>query len=533
MPKISVVMPVYNGEKYLREAIDSILAQTFKDFELIIVDDASTDRTAEIITSYSDERIVYLKNDKNLKISDTLNKGIENSHGEYIARMDADDVSLPERLEKQAEFLDTHKEVYLVGCSIEIFGEETENQKRTFSEDFSKVKTDMLFSSPFAHPSVMMRSSLFHGEKLKYRAEFNGLEDYVLFFEIAKSHKVCAIPDCLFKYRIHGGQITQNYSSDYTEKLMRFKAEQMKYFGVDLNEKELRAFTLTACIGDSDYFGVEFEDIVSAYKKIILKQGFYNNKAVKNILTDKFIMFSKYFICRKTDFDKYEKTVFSKKAVAIHKIKRLLKKPYLKIERIKTNIKTKKDRDRLINRDFTIISNNCYGGFVFQKYGIPYRTPTAGIIIQNDDYIKFCRNIKHYLTCELKFIPVSEAKDYENLTSFGKFPVAMLDDVEIDFVHYKTAEEAAYKWYKRAQRVNYDNIAFKFSKRNIATDKNAEEFLQLDLQNKICFLSEERDGAIYIPGLDQLDGDESRYIEKYFDTTEFINNMVRSDKKKQ
>jgi glycosyltransferase involved in cell wall biosynthesis len=106
--KISILMPVYNGEKYLREAIDSILNQTFTDFEFLIVDDGSTDNSVEIINSYQNSRINLVKNDKNEGLVYTLNRGLSLAKGEYIARMDCDDISLPERLKKQIDFLDSN-----------------------------------------------------------------------------------------------------------------------------------------------------------------------------------------------------------------------------------------------------------------------------------------------------------------------------------------------------------------------------------------------------------------------------------------
>jgi len=114
-PAVSVVMPVYNGEKYLRESIDSILNQTYTDYEFIIVNDGSNDKTEEIILSYNDNRIRYIKNEKNLQIVKSLNRGIELAKGRYIARMDADDISLPRRFEKQITFMENNLEIGVCG----------------------------------------------------------------------------------------------------------------------------------------------------------------------------------------------------------------------------------------------------------------------------------------------------------------------------------------------------------------------------------------------------------------------------------
>ena len=112
---ISIILPAYNAEKYLKEAIDSILAQTYTNFELIVINDGSTDKTEEIILSYQDSRIRYIKNEKNLKLIRTLNKGIGLAKGKYIARMDADDISLPHRLKEEVEFMEAHPNIGEIG----------------------------------------------------------------------------------------------------------------------------------------------------------------------------------------------------------------------------------------------------------------------------------------------------------------------------------------------------------------------------------------------------------------------------------
>ena len=121
--KISVVMAVYNGEKYLRSAIDSILSQTYIDFEFIIIDDCSTDNTANILESYTDSRIQIIRNEKNLRLPASLNKGLKIAKGKYIARMDADDIAMPDRFEKQVKYLEAHQEVAVIGGSFQVFNE--------------------------------------------------------------------------------------------------------------------------------------------------------------------------------------------------------------------------------------------------------------------------------------------------------------------------------------------------------------------------------------------------------------------------
>ena len=152
MPEITVLMPVYNGEKYLRPAIESILNQTFSDFEFLIINDGSTDNSESIILSYKDERIRYVKNENNLKLIKTLNKGIDLARGKYIARMDADDISLPTRLEREIEYMESHPECGLVSVFPYVMSESGKilHKSRFFisTQHYSCLYVN-LFSAPY------------------------------------------------------------------------------------------------------------------------------------------------------------------------------------------------------------------------------------------------------------------------------------------------------------------------------------------------------------------------------------------------
>ena len=163
MPMISVIMPVYNGEKYLCEAIDSILNQTYTDFEFIILNDGSTDKTEEIILSYDDPRIVYVKNETNLQIVKTLNKGIALAKGKYIARMDADDISLPERFEKQLKFMEQYPSIDVCGTWMRII--DKPKQVWTYPEKHEEIKAQLLFNTPLSHPTLIIKKSFFNDFK--------------------------------------------------------------------------------------------------------------------------------------------------------------------------------------------------------------------------------------------------------------------------------------------------------------------------------------------------------------------------------
>lgn len=231
MPKISVIMPAYNAEKYIAEAIDSILAQTFGDFEFIILNDDSGDRTEEIILSYDDPRIVYLKNEKNLGVAATLNKGLAIAKGEYIARMDADDISHPQRFAKQLARMQADENVAVCGSGVMLFGADIEPSTRVFAQDPKIMKVEMFFSCGLAHPSVMLRTDMIR-ELGGYDPNFNGMEDYELWVRVLERYGITTQPEILLRYRIHGGQVTQNPSARYREQMRQLKCRQLEGLGI-------------------------------------------------------------------------------------------------------------------------------------------------------------------------------------------------------------------------------------------------------------------------------------------------------------
>ena len=209
-PLVSVVMPAYNAEKYISEAIESILGQTFENFELIIIDDGSTDDTLRIINKYSqaDERIAVLKNDRNLGVSRTTNKGIEVARGKYIAIMNADDVSLPERLEKEFRFLEENPEVGIVGGTMLVVsaGGRVLGDRRYYIRD-EEIRKHIFRFSPFSHPTVMIRKAVLEKSGL-YDPYYKSAGDYELYFRIGMHAKFANLKDRLVRYRIVSGSLT-------------------------------------------------------------------------------------------------------------------------------------------------------------------------------------------------------------------------------------------------------------------------------------------------------------------------------------
>lgn len=206
MKKLAVLMPTYNCAQYLQESIDSILNQTFSNFDFYIYDDCSTDNTSQIISNYKDKRVFYIKNAENLGIAKTLNLGLEYllPHYEYIARMDADDWSFSERFEKQIAFMDVNLDVVMSGTQGYWLKEMSEIPKSAwgYPAKFEYLKYYLLFGASFGHSSVIFRNDFFIKNNIRYNQLIKTCEDWDLWIKVSQIGKIENLPDFLMKYRI-------------------------------------------------------------------------------------------------------------------------------------------------------------------------------------------------------------------------------------------------------------------------------------------------------------------------------------------
>ncbi len=211
-PKISVIMSVYNGVDYLAETLDSICNQTFKDWELVAINDCSTDATLSILEKYAatDKRIKIYSNEVNLRLQASLNKGLSLVQGKYVARIDADDIALPDRFEKQYKFMEEHPDIALSSCLFFTLknGVYTSGGGGTrYDSDF--IKARLLMTNPVLHPGIIAKADVL--KELKYNTAFTCTEDLELWTRIIKAgYKIQLQPEYLMIYRIHDKQITQN-----------------------------------------------------------------------------------------------------------------------------------------------------------------------------------------------------------------------------------------------------------------------------------------------------------------------------------
>lgn len=204
MPRISVVMAVYNTERFIAESVESVLKQTFEDFEFIIVDDASSDKTQEIIRSYDDTRIRLLANRENLGQTISLNMGLGHAQGEFIARQDGDDVSLLDRFERQLRFLDANPDVILLGTGAHIIDEQGRSLGSSIVEQSDlSIKWRILFENSFCHPSLMWRRDPVGNDVGGYDPQYPYGQDYDFVCRVAERLMVANLSELLVRYRRH------------------------------------------------------------------------------------------------------------------------------------------------------------------------------------------------------------------------------------------------------------------------------------------------------------------------------------------
>ena len=286
MPRVSVIMPAYNSEKYIAEAIESVLKQTYSDFEFIIIDDGSIDSTADIIQKYADNRIRFLKNETNAGIVYTLNKGIAAAHGEYIIRMDSDDISLPERFQKQVSYMDLHPELAVCGANMVFFGDV--QGKTDMPVGTAWCKANSFFMTPMPHPVVIIRKSVLEKYKLKYDPDYERIEDFDLWTRICEFGLIDNMSDVLLKYRVHKKQLTQNHTSEEIDRWYKLKQREIKRLRMTYTEAEFRAYIMY-CF---QFKQMDFDNVLCL--ELFLKRAYeanrywryYDETALRNVMAN-------------------------------------------------------------------------------------------------------------------------------------------------------------------------------------------------------------------------------------------------------
>lgn len=236
-PRVTVLLPAYNAGDHLGEAIDSLLAQTLSDFELLVVDDGSTDGSVERLALRADPRLRIERLPRNQGIVAALNRGLDLARGEFIARMDSDDIALPERLAEQVAHLERHPELGLLGSDIAPFGPGAgPSWIRHFEPE--AISVALLFENPLCHPTVLLRRSAL-GD-LRYPADAPHAEEYALWVLLAARSRLANLPRPLLRYRSHPGQISKLRSIEQCQSIERIIRGQLRDLGLDPSPPDLR-----------------------------------------------------------------------------------------------------------------------------------------------------------------------------------------------------------------------------------------------------------------------------------------------------
>ena len=238
-PLVTVLMPVYNAELHVKDSINSILEQSFGDFELIVFNDGSTDRSREVILRISDNRIIFIDSSVNIGYVAHLNNGLAIARGKYVARMDADDIALVNRFEKQVALLEQQPEIGLCGTAFSTF--DAQEVTVILPVKDVQIREFMLRDSPMGHPTVMFRNQLVKQYGLRYNQKFMPAEDYKLWYDFSKITQLENLPEGLLNYRVHLHQISSYQSQKQRNNADAVRVLQLidKGFHLTQNEQEL------------------------------------------------------------------------------------------------------------------------------------------------------------------------------------------------------------------------------------------------------------------------------------------------------
>ncbi|WP_417238825.1 glycosyltransferase family 2 protein [Bizionia sp.] len=298
-PKVTVLMPVYNCEAYVGEAIDSILGQSFTDFECLIIDDASTDKTVSIVKGYSDSRIKFIRKPENTGYTNSLNYGLTIAQGEYIARMDGDDISLPERFAKQVTFMDAYPEVVACGTTYSIIGS---GIIKKVPINHGDIKVQLLQKTCFGHPTVMLRKAVFEKFKVAYNSDREPAEDYDLWVRLLKYGKLANLPEVLLSYRVHDGQVSVKNIKKKFDNYYIIKKNILNYLDAPLTEVEMNLLDRIICRQIISY--EEFEVFKTIKKKFLIanRSGVFKSSGFDDYLQDMERLLLKDYFYNRTSY---------------------------------------------------------------------------------------------------------------------------------------------------------------------------------------------------------------------------------------
>jgi glycosyltransferase involved in cell wall biosynthesis len=294
---VSVLMAVYDDEKYVGITIESILKQTYRNFEFIIINDGSHDQSGKIIQSYKDPRVIYIENETNIGLTASLIKGFNLAKGKYLARIDSNDICYPQRLEKQVEFLKGHPRIGACGSSFFVFGDIKMPKKIKYPENHKLICSHLLFNSALPHVSVMFDLEKFRKAGLNYDVEYKAAQDYDLWYRASKYIEFANMRECLVKIRYLRSGISsaslKTKQSDYAAKIRR---RILNDFNILFTDEEFKVHLLI-CKPLTDGAG-DFNSIAFTWLKKLqdhnMRYKYYDEKAFDITLEEYWFNLCKY-----------------------------------------------------------------------------------------------------------------------------------------------------------------------------------------------------------------------------------------------
>ena len=301
-PLVSVLMPVYNCENYILEAVESILQQTYSNFELLLIDDCSTDATVDKIKSLSDDRIQLIVKPKNSGYTESLNYGLQIAKGKYIARMDGDDISLPTRFEKQVAFLEAHDDVVVCGSAFETLHD---NFYIAVPQSNDEIKVGMLQECKIGHPTVMMRTSFLREHQLTYNTKMEPAEDYDLWIRMIHFGKFHNLQESLLKYRVHQNQVSSIRNQTQIDIALKIKCKMLYYLDDTIQHNEITAYSNIISNHRTAAFS-DFEQFITFKKKLLQlnsKKKYFNQLLFTGFLQNLEINFFNSYFKHRIDYN--------------------------------------------------------------------------------------------------------------------------------------------------------------------------------------------------------------------------------------
>lgn len=282
MPKLSVILPVYNGGTYIKEAVESIINQTYKDFDLFVIDDGSSDNTIDILQRIKSKNLKIVQNEENQGLISTLNKGLKiSSEYMYVARMDADDISLPDRLNATVKILDENKKIGVVGTSVNYFGAGLKDKELILPEKNDRIVPAFICRNPIIHPTVVIRNKVLQDAGIVYNADYYKYEDYKLWIDLFNKCEFYNTSEVHFLYRRHSGNVSNvgNYKlADDMEMISKIISSYARNLGIEFTERDI--YMLSVITGTYRWqidLKIPYGEIYNNIHNIINK---HNNKVV-------------------------------------------------------------------------------------------------------------------------------------------------------------------------------------------------------------------------------------------------------------